>query len=281
MDIALSALVILLLLSPGAAFRISYIESDSLQYTVDTSITGELLFIVVVSFIFNAIGISIANVVAPSDLKIVVASISNMLSDNTEALAFESISSDEIHLDWSPVVLFTTFTFFLLIFASISGKGFRKVVIKYNWDYRFQFLRISNQWWYFLTGREFGLKQETDFDYIQIDALVSCSEGDYIYSGELSKFFFNRRKELNRIYLKGVFRRELNLQRTGLDIAQSDDNDDSANITSDGESKDVVLINQQSLEKNFDESFEKLSSSYFVIEFKEIRNINVSYVKIV
>ncbi len=66
------------------------------------------------------------------------------------------------------------------------------MVLKLEFDRRFAFLRFSNDWYYLLTGREWGLKRGADFDLVWLDALVEGGAGAVIYSGRLHSFYLAR-----------------------------------------------------------------------------------------
>ncbi len=70
-----------------------------------------------------------------------------------------------------------------------------------NLDSRWQVLRFNNDWFYLLTGRQWGLRKGVDFDVIWIDAFVKGAPNAILYSGVLDYYFFSRDGGMDSISL--------------------------------------------------------------------------------
>jgi hypothetical protein len=80
----------------------------------------------------------------------------------------------------------------LWIFANRLGNALRQIVIKTELDLKYPWLRFSSEWYYLMTGRQWGWKKGRDFDQTFADVMVSMSPKPVIYSGILSSVHFAR-----------------------------------------------------------------------------------------
>lgn len=241
MNIALSAIIIFILLSPGVAFRIAYLKSDSLQFTLDTSILGEFLFIIVPTLFFNAIYFIIIEVSA---------SLLNFDFRLDQLYYIMSGASDDIEFDLLErnIIYFVLYVLLSTLFAGVMGRVSQLFVIKKNLDESFPSLRVANHWDYLFTGRikghQFANLVKMKDSFVKIDALVSTENEDILYSGILDKFFLSKEQGLEKIYLIEVYRKKFS-----------------------PEEPSALIV---------DENYHMIGD-YLVIPYSSIKNINVTY----
>lgn len=268
MDFALGTFLLLILLAPGAIFRISYLKSDSLKYTIDTSLIGEFLYIIIISFLFHILGFFI--LIVPFSL---IAWANDLINGILFFLVEGVEISEESQLLITEVIgvliIFLIYSLIIIYLASVFGKNLREYVIRRNLDFKYPFLKVSNHWYYLFSGREVKYNTRMDFDLIQIDALVPTNEGDILYSGILHSYFLDRYK-LDKIYLKYVFRRWM--EKT------EETNEYDYKETSLENEESLQLRNLRQFEDQFDERFSKVAGNFLVLTYSAIKNINVSYV---
>ena len=78
------------------------------------------------------------------------------------------------------------------MFANRLGNVLRQTVVRTEWDLKYSWLRFSSEWYYLLTGRQWGWKAGKDFDLIFADVMVSFAPQSVIYSGILRSIHFAR-----------------------------------------------------------------------------------------
>lgn len=83
----------------------------------------------------------------------------------------------------------------------------QRVVILWDLDSKYPFLRLSNEWERLLSGRVLGPAYHKKIEFIQVDVLTSGDEGDMLYCGILEKYTLNSKVGLENIYMSSVYRR--------------------------------------------------------------------------
>jgi hypothetical protein len=258
MNIALGALLIFILLFPGIIFRIAYLSVPYSRKTFKSSLIDELILSIIPALIIQITGLCILE------------SITSFRFD-IESFYKLLISSDEnVDFTWIRNSLpgFVLYTIVINMIALILGYLTRKYVLKNKYDYKFQFLRVHNDWYYILTGKiiEFPNQKEEykRIDTVWLDILATGSDGDVIYSGTLKEFILSKEEGIDRIYLSDVRRRKLK------DDAGVDDDDTEVteiNIKENG-TADTLEI---------DKRYYSMPGDYFVIPYSQIKNINIIY----
>jgi hypothetical protein len=149
----------------------------------------------------------------------------------------------------------------ILLIAILFGKLFRWLVQKYDLDIYIHSLQFNNEWYYLLSGRILDFPnipgESKDINVIQIDVVVELKEGSYIYSGILQEYYLSKEEGLDRICLSNVYRRKL------------------------GDDKDITEKSEESLEKEFDKRYYNMPGNLHVIPFSSIKNINITYYKVI
>jgi hypothetical protein len=76
--------------------------------------------------------------------------------------------------------------------ASLLGNVLRRSVIQAEWDLEYPWLRFSSEWYYLLSGRQWGWRADEDFDLILVDVMTTIGITPLIYSGILNSIHFAR-----------------------------------------------------------------------------------------
>lgn len=264
MNVALSAVVLLILFSPGAAFRISYLRNDSLQYTIDTSIVGELLYILITSSILHISCLYFLHERYDLNERTIYNILGVLLylsSGKEDKLLFQTNEPEQII---AIIFYFITYILALLMLGTILGKITRWIVIRFNLDFYINFLKVSNQWEYLFSGRTITYETGQKVDFIQLDVVVSMEHGNVIYSGLLNEYYLDRGKKLDKLYLESVYRRALNNDKP--------------------EQKNYQYKTKKEFENEyrnqFDERYTKVNGYFLVVTSNEIKNLNISYISI-
>lgn len=284
MNIALSSLVIILLLLPGLLFRTFLIKSDSFENPLDTSIKAELGIVLIASLFLHFLGYGVILCLG-------------YLFDFGQFYHFLTASkyfnTDCLNGSWH---LFLFYIVILSVSSAFIGVAFKLLILRNYWDLRFKFLQITNEWDNILSGRlyhfdrivelkskrkslletkiafkkkftqvpesaqhiiqlidqqlqtiEQKLTQKVDF--VIIDALTETRSDAIIYKGKLFKYYLSRNNSLDKIVLKSPFRRK---------------------------------FIDPSVEKSVfnPPEFYEFESKLFVINYNEIKNLNVRVVYI-
>jgi hypothetical protein len=143
MDLAVSAVILILLLLPALLFRTFLIQADSLENPLDTSIKTELGIIFLIALFQHLFGYLIIKYTGIYDFQF-------------DQLYFILIGeADKINasiLNYS-FVLFFYYTLIQIIIGISLSLLAKWVILRYYLDIRFSFLPITNEWDQLLSGR--------------------------------------------------------------------------------------------------------------------------------
>ena len=249
MNLAISTIFILVLILPGILFRFAYLKGPHSKQNFKPSTIDEIIWAIVPSLFFHIIGFIYIDVCTPYKIDFKVIFI--LVSLNLEELNFETID-----INIYPFILYLSA---LLIASFCVGLLLRKVVIQLKLDYKFNFFRINNDWYYILTNNlnesdENKASNELTAEFIQIDVLVKGDKEFYIiYSGILHDFYLSKDEGLDKICLVEVHRRRF-----------SDDIE--------LESANSKIENQK-----LGDRYYSMPGDLFVIPYSHILNMNISY----
>lgn len=144
----------------------------------------------------------------------------------------------------------------LLSVALILGRAGRFLVTKFNLDIRAPSLRFNNDWYYLFSGRILDVPgtigNSADIEWAIVSVVVETKEGAYIIRGVLEAYFLSK-DGLDRIYLSAVYRRKLG---------------------------DDLEAKKKSGNLDEDDRYYSMPGEFFVIPYKEIKNINVDYFRL-
>lgn len=241
MNLALSTVVLLFLVSPGFIFRFYFLSGPYAKEVYKPSATEDIVWAIIVAVFLQLLALSVLYSCGYNiNLQFLYAIIKG---DDVDKIDFASIEGS--------VSFFILYSLVLLVAAALLGWLLRKVVIGANLDLKYSFLKINNDWYYIFSGRI--LKEKVKLiDFIQIDALVNTADGEYIYCGILEDFFLTKEGGLDRLYLKNVYRRKMT---------------------------DDIHTSQKYYpqSKKFDERYYSMPGEYFVIFHQNVLNLNVTY----
>lgn len=243
MNIALTTLVFLLLLVPGFLFRRLYYSGEfSKEYFKENFFS--LIFPTLISS--GLIHLLAYTVFTPwlfvPDSHVLATLLSGTDDSDALGMAVQNALSN-YHL-----VLF----YFLIAstIGGIFGWLLKWFVRKYKLDRKFKILRFQNEWHYIFSGEILDFPNipgdAENIDLVFVDALVASAEGTLIYRGLLSDYVLAGNNGIDHIYLKEVKRRYLK----------------------DDESMDD------------DKRYYDMPGDFFVIPFKNIMNLHISYYSI-
>lgn len=198
MNFALSALVISLLLLPGAFVLTAYYTSFREKKTNLHISFSELLFRgLAFSFFIHGLSVWVLNLYGTSvDFK--------LLYDVIAGKDLPTSSNDLSH----SFLQFTFYTIFLAsLFFSIT-KVFKWIVVKYNYDIYWHSLRTSNYWFLIFSGRYLESRIKGSMTVTDILFLDILAPGNIVYSGYLFDFNYSPHKDvLENIILKNAVKR--------------------------------------------------------------------------
>lgn len=213
MEVALGALIVVVLLLPGISFRKGYFSEEfSNQYTIK-----DFFQLFVNTFIPSIILYLIAlPIILIFGYKYNIAIIVGLLSSN-DNLFIESVKKIE--------KLQNEILIFQFIINSISffiGYKLKNHLIKNSFDSKIEFFRYKNIWHYVLSAKfinfnrsQVSLNVNTveDVDITYVDALVSVGEKVFIYNGMLVDYQLASEGNLDFLIIKDVQRKQIDKRR--------------------------------------------------------------------
>lgn len=137
--------------------------------------------------------------------------------------------------------------YWLILYSTawFSGLVARKIIVKFKIDKYIKFMRLDNKWFYLFSGYDLGINSDL---IAYVGFIIELGGIPYLYSGLLEEFFLDENGNLDRLVLYGAQRRKI-------------DKDE----------------NQQSENK---ERFYEISGNYFVVQYSEIKNLNIKFYEI-
>lgn len=194
MNIALGALIIIILLLPGGAFiKGFYTSIKRKESALNLSFNDLLLSGSVISILFHIIALSIIKWFGCSPQ---TATVYNLIQGKETSIAQELFTTF--------VIQFGIYNLSLNLICFLVGKIVKFYVERKNLDIEFYSLRTTNYWYQIFSGRYLersGVQGKADkIDFVFVDALT---DDDIIYSGFLKDFHFSKTKnELETIILR-------------------------------------------------------------------------------
>jgi hypothetical protein len=249
MNIALGALVLFLLLFPGIVLRIAYLNGPYSVKNIQSSLVDELVLSLIPAFILQASGYLLAEYCFGFNIDV-----------QTVYQLIVGATVDKYRPDFALIESSIGYTLFynlcLLLMALFLGKGSRYFVEKWNLDIYVPSLRFYNDWYYLFSGRILdepgAIGSSSDIEWAIVSVVVETKEGAYIIRGVLEDYFLSK-DGLDRIYLSTVYRRKLGVD---LEAKKKTENLDE------------------------DDRYYSMPGEFFVIPYKEIKNINVDYFRL-
>ncbi len=243
MSFAFGALLIVLLLLPGIAFRYAYIRSNSLRRSLDFSLLSETIIMILVALLLHAIGMGVARSAgfAP-DFRLVY-----LLGTGGVLETADFVAIEKSYLPFVGYVLLLCGT------AALLGYGLQRIVLDRGYDQQYKGLRVLNDWDRYFTGYVLPAPLRSRLNFIWVDLLVDGSAGNAVlYSGVLENYSLNREQVIDQIFISSAIRRH-NPDLSGAGYAPPP-----------GRRQDQA--------PNYD-----LPGDYLVIPFSQVRNLNIIY----
>jgi len=259
MNIALGALLLFLLFIPGLLFRTSFLKSDSLKSNIDTTILNELLFVSVPALVLHLCGMLLVEALWEVEVRL----------DQFYYLITGAKDSAQIDFE---VIKFSLpgFTGYLILASVVAvslGMILQRVVMHWDLDSKYPFLRLSNEWERLLSGRVLGPTDHKKIEFIQVDVLTSGDQGNMLYCGILEKYTLNSKVGLENIYMSSVYRRRLS----------SDYQAAASSLSTELPVQESTDLTTSVLSKDEDDRYYNMPGDYFMIPISEVKNINITY----
>jgi hypothetical protein len=247
MNIAVGALVLLLLIFPGILFRFAYLSGPYSRKNFQSSISDEVVLSLIPAFLIQSLAYCVTEYILSIDID--VSLLIRLVAQ------IQSITPQEFEAIEHSILFFAVYSTITCIFGFLSGKLFRNLVSRYNWDIKYHSLRFNNEWYYLLTGRILDFPSNSGnsakINLVRVDVMSESQGTAIIYSGILREFYLSKTDGLDRIYLTNVYRRNL----------------------SDDSPREFTAP----LEQEFDDRYYKMPGDVFVIPYQLIKNINITY----
>lgn len=256
MNFLLGTLLIILFLFPGFLFRSWYLNVRHGR-SFKSSFVEELLFSIVPTILIH----------------LILSPVVIWLGFNLDGFYLIMINNPA-GIDWiaNPdfykILLYCLGTYLL---GAVGGLAVRKLAEGLNWDINIPLFRTRNEWYFVLSGFFIHVGRRRIFvesDVVKIDAVVELNKDAYIYRGTLSDFVLSKEDGIDRIYLSNVVRRRLIL-----------DERREPQISEESKTVGTQLLPNKG-EEYFDERYYQIPGNTFVLPYREIKSLNITYVLI-
>lgn len=252
MNIAFSALLVLILVLPGIALRYSYARGPW-RWSHPTSLrplADEVAYSVVSATGLHLLWIQLAQAFgAQPDLTAVMVLLTGAYGPEARLLepTLASITGS--------VGGIGTYFGSLYLFSAMAGTAAHFAIRRTRLDRRFRAIRFSNDWYYLLSGEvmEFGElgAPEKNIAGVYLSAVVEMGGSAYLFRGIVADFSYDSDGQLDRILLRAAHRRKLSDDRTSADPPRSDE-----------------------------ERYYDIRGDFLVLRYSEIKTLNLDYFEI-
>ncbi|NJC27071.1 hypothetical protein [Neolewinella antarctica] len=247
MNIAFGALVLLIALLPGIVFRFSYLKSNSIRKSINSGLLSEAIFILIPALLVHLVCTPLAESWSGRPFEF----------DQFFYLIVPPGKDGLLDLQLIENSLSPFFLYILLAtcFAFGVAKAVRYVVVYYDLDSRFKFLRIYNEWDRYFTGHALSQKDRKKVDFVYVDVVVTIGGSRMLYKGTLDSYTLNDAHSIDQLTLSQVYRRRLDDDGFELDRAT-------------GESPSPATSKR----------YYQMPGNYFIIPFASVQNFNITYI---
>lgn len=275
MNIALSTLVIFILILPGIIYRRFYFTEEFSKQYFKQSIFGIFTSSVVPALVLHIIWYFLVPIFSDTTISLNILGYFFSQGDNL-VIAFENIQKFDIEI--------AIYQISILSFAAVSGFLSKYLIRFYKLDRRRKLFRFQNSWHYLFTGEFFDFpKAAFDLDkddvkhieYVYVDALLEIKEGSFIYEGILVDYELSKDGGLEYIILKETYRRLLSDDEKSKILLRNQENVGSLSVK-----EDTEVYSEETIGNTEDFHF-PIRGHIVVIPYKDIKNINFAYYKIV
>jgi hypothetical protein len=254
MNIAFPALLIALLILPGAIFRYGYARG-SWGWTSPVSfrsISDELAYSAVFAVGLHFVWIGLSQIFGyTADFHSLVALLSGSFGPGGERYegALRAVANHPAAIG----------IYFLSIAcgSAAGGRVAHKIVRKTRLDLSTQVFRFKNEWHYLLTGEALSFKEVSlesrEVDGVYLSAIVDHAKESYLYRGLVQDWTFDHEGKLETVMLSFTHRRLLSHDRPQAHLEQP-----GADIPPDSR-------------------YYKIHGDLFVLRYSEMKTLNLDY----
>jgi hypothetical protein len=200
-SLAFSAVVLFLIFVPGVVFFRSYFSEPFSKSYIKSTFADQIGFALIPALVLQLLMLCVVE--ATTSYRIDFRTLGILMvgahEESAQAAAFVNLERHLAAIVGYNLVLWTA--------AAALGHLARWIVITFEFDTKLALLRFDNEWYYFLTGREWGLRGGADFDFVWLDALSSTGSGTVLYSGILQDFGMSNKGSLDWICLSEAEKR--------------------------------------------------------------------------
>jgi hypothetical protein len=254
MNIAFPALIILLLILPGAIFRYAYARgswgwSSPISFR---TVSDEVAYSAIFAVGLHLIWLLLASVLEfQADFRALVALVSGNFG--AQGQRYER-SLDAIALHPAAIVVYFISLF---VASAASGRLAHWIVRRNRLDLRTQTFRFKNEWHYLLTGEMLAFKEVAieprDVSGVLLSAVIDHAKDSYLYRGIVVDWSFATDGQPDTIRLRFTHRRKL----------------------ADDRPKDVPRASGEFIPP--DERYYEIHGDIFVMRYSELKTLNLDY----
>jgi hypothetical protein len=263
MSVAFPALLILLLVFPGIAFRYSYQRgswANSPYYVA--SLADEIGYSVFLAGLLHSLWWLVswpigAHYLVEPDFRSLLILLVGAYGPDQVLLnqALDSVTRHPALIAW----------YFLSLYAAALGLGFaaHKVVRSRKLDWKYKYLRFRNEWYYLFSAEVLRFAENAENNDtnesasagdevlgVYLSAVVTTGGTPYLYRGLIHSYYYNRTGDLDRIVLSSAHRRALSEDRKS------------------GQSHSPLR----------DERYYDIAGNLFVLRMSEFQTLNIQYI---
>lgn len=288
MNLALGSLILIFLLIPGIAFRISLIKSDSFENPLDTSLRAEIGLVLLSSAIIHLLGIVI---IESFNISIDIKSLYGTIIGDSKLINWEIFkNSYQNYFHYS--IAQTTVWFFI-------GYLIKLLFIKKFWDVKSGFIPMTNEWDAILSGRLFLSERRTTLKselkelkeevkdllpvwYKRLWKFVKGCIGFKHQPTEEEQAIDEIKIEISSIEEKINSKIESNFAKVDL-VVETKESDliyrgkVHKYFLSKNNNLDKLILKEVRRKKIDGEEFKEFNSQYFVIQYEQVKNMNITF----
>jgi hypothetical protein len=206
MNIALSAVVIIILLLPPIAFYLSFNLGTFPKAGPKFGLVEGAMYSALISILIHAIAL----VIIPGEIRFDILAL--LLGGDLKTFG-SSVSNRSFH---TMFLSFAWYNAILNISLILLARICRLLVQRLGWHVNSAFFRMYNYWWYLFRGYKvdevIDRRRPLEFDIVFVDVLVNTNSGTMIYSGYLLDYICFE-ESLDRIYLSETIKREFKINQ--------------------------------------------------------------------
>lgn len=208
MEFAVSALLLLVLLLPGFILQLSYTKGVWRWNSpvVNRPITEQIPSSIIIAGVLHLIWTPIASLFGEIKYDVLLMFLTGNFGHDEEKFSY-ALDTIAAH-PYKPAI----YIFSLYAFAALMGYLAHIIVRGRHWDHKFRFVRFNNEWFYWLRAEITQFSETDDLEGEIIGTVLSAvvhHKEDYLYTGIVIDYFFDKEGNLDRVILDQASRRKL------------------------------------------------------------------------